>query len=219
MITGPIGFSLYLITDRKLVKNGGIADVCEAALAAAREAAPELGVAVQMREKDLTGRELYALGRELRAVCSKYGALLTVNDRIDVALACEADGVHLPADSFSPAEARRLLGPSKFIGVSTHSISDLERAEREGADFAVYGPVYTPVSKTGYGKPCGPDGLAEACRASALPVFALGGITAGRIGELRATGVSGVALIGAVFGAESPAAAARSLAEAIRANF
>ncbi len=211
-------FSLYLITDRKLVRGGDITRALAEALAAAREAAPEIGVAVQLREKELTGGELCALGREVRALCRRFGALLTVNDRVDVALACEADGVHLRADSFSPAEARRLLGPERLVGVSAHRVLDLERAEREGADFAVYGPVYAPLSKTGYGAPLGPKGLAEACRATNLPVFALGGVTAERIGELRGSGAAGVAVIGAVFGADSPAEATRSLLAAIRRN-
>lgn len=211
-------FSLYLITDRKLARGGGVVEACAQALSAARETAPDIGVAVQLREKDLTGRELYALGREFRAVCSRFGALLTVNDRIDVALACEADGIHLPADSFSPAEARRMLGPARLIGVSAHSVSDLEHAEREGADFAVYGPVYAPLSKAGSGAACGVDGLAEGCRATRLPVFALGGITVERTRELRASGAAGVAVIGAVFGADSPADATRALLRAIRDN-
>lgn len=211
-------FSLYLITDRKLVRGRDLAEALAEALAAAREAAPDMGVAVQLREKDLTGRELYALGREVRAVCSGFGALLTINDRVDVALACEADGVHLRGESFSPAEARRLLGPERLIGVSAHRVSDLDRAEREGADFAVYGPVYAPLSKTGYGTPCEASGLAQGCSATKLPVFALGGITAERIRELRGSGAAGVAVIGAIFGADSPADATRSVLAAIREN-
>lgn len=211
-------FSLYLITDRKLGRGGDIARTCAEALAAARVATPSIRIAVQLREKDSTARELCALGRELRAVCSRFGAFLTVNDRIDVALACEADGVHLPTDSFSPADARRLLGPGRLIGVSAHCISDLQRAEREGADFAVYGPVYAPLSKPCCGTPCGPKGFAEGCGATRLPVFALGGITAERISELRGSEAAGVAVIGAIFGANSPADASRALVTAIREN-
>lgn len=206
-MAGP-PFSLYLITDRKLAKSGIVA-ACEEALAAARPY--RLGIAVQLREKDLTARELYALAREMRAVCTRHGAMLLVNDRIDVALAVDADGVHLPADSIAPADARRLLGRFKLIGVSTHTVEEVKAAGESGADFVVFGPVYDPISKSAYGPATGIEGLRRACAASAVPVYALGGITADRIAEIRTTSAAGVAVIGAVFGTDSPRAAIRSI--------
>jgi thiamine-phosphate pyrophosphorylase len=170
---------------------------------------------VQLREKDLTGRELLALARELRTICTAHRALLLINDRIDVALACNADGVHLPADSFSVRDARELLGTSKLIGCSTHTIAEVESAGRAGADFIVFGPVYDPISKSAYGPAAGVEALRAACEASDIPVYALGGITADRIAELRETGIAGVAVIGSVFGADSPGDAARALQQAI----
>ncbi len=205
-------FSLILITDRRLVKNG-IAAACEEALAAARMY--RRGVAVQLREKDLGGRELLELALELRRVCTSHGAMLLVNDRIDVALAAGADGVHLPADSVAVADARRLLGPAKLIGVSTHSIAEVRAAAAAGADFAVFGPVYHPISKGAYGEAVGVEGLKKACAASTIPVYALGGITADRIPELSASGAAGVAVIGSVFGADSVGLAVRKLLQAI----
>jgi len=205
-------FSLYLITDRKLGK-GGLAAACEEALAAARMY--QRIVAVQLREKDLTGRELLALARELRRICTAHGALLLINDRIDVALACEADGVHLPADSLSVRDARELLGKSKLIGCSTHTIAEVEAANRAGANFVVFGPVYDPISKSAYGPAAGVDALRAVCEASDIPVYALGGITADRIAELSDTEIAGVAVIGSVFGADSPGAATRALLQAI----
>jgi thiamine-phosphate pyrophosphorylase len=203
---------LYLISDRKLAPRGLIA-ACEEALAAAQ--AFGRGIAIQLREKDLTGRELLELARELRKLCTHHGAKLIINDRIDVAIACDADGVHLPANSFAVADARKLLGPAKMIGCSTHSNDEVMAAGQAGADFIVFGPVFAPISKSGYGRAAGVEMLRAVCEASTIPVYALGGITAERIRELRDSGVSGVATIGSVFGADSIAAATRTLMKAI----
>lgn len=205
-------FSLYLITDRRIAK-AGIIEACEEALSAAR--VYRKIVAVQLREKDLSGRELLQLAREMRRICTAHGAMLLINDRADVALACDADGVHLPADSFAASDARRLLGPEKLIGVSTHSIDEISRAGEQGADFAVFGPVYRPISKDAYGPAAGVDGLRSACEASAIPVYALGGITPERLPELHGIDVAGVAVVGSIFGAESPGQATRELLQAM----
>jgi thiamine-phosphate pyrophosphorylase len=141
---------------------------------------------------------------------------MLVNERIDVALAAGADGVHLPSNGIEPADARRLLGPDKLIGVSTHQPSEIARAASQGADFAVFGPVFAPISKGAYAAPCGRDGLAAVCRDAPIPVFALGGITAARVSELAGAGAHGVALIGTVMGADDPAAAVHELLEALR---
>lgn len=205
-------FSLYLITDRGIAKSGIIA-ACEEALAAAR--VYRKIIAVQLREKDLSGRELLELGHELRRICTSHGAMLLINDRIDVALACDADGVHLPADSFGASDARRLLGPEKLIGASTHSVDEVKKAGDSGADFVVFGPVYRPISKDGYGPAAGLDGLRAACEASTIPVYALGGIDAERVRELHGIDVAGVAVVGSVFGADSPGQATRELLQAM----
>ncbi len=208
-------FSLYLITDRRLAKSPIVA-ACEEALAAAKQA--RLAVAVQLREKDLSARELYALARAMRIVCTRHGARLLVNDRIDVALAAEADGVHLPADSIDPADARRLLGRSKLIGVSTHTAEEVSAAAQAGADFVVFGPVYDPISKSAYGPATGIEGLRRACAAAQIPVYALGGITPERVAEAALAGAAGVAVIGSIFGAESPGEAMQTLARALNSR-
>jgi thiamine-phosphate pyrophosphorylase len=213
-IARPVGFRLYLITDRKLPGSGDLIEVCEQALAATSDRPGS--IAIQLREKDLDGRALCELALRLRAVCSRYAAPLIINDRIDVALAADADGVHLPASSFSPAEARRLIGESRLIGISTHRTDEVARAASEGADFAVYGPVFKPVSKPGYGATSGAEGISAACRVAAgLPVYALGGITAERVHRLAGTGLAGAAALGAVIGGKSPGAAARALLDAV----
>jgi len=212
-----VSFKLYLITDRRVVRNGDLLSACECSLAMARDIAQPGTVALQLREKDLPARELLELALRLREICSRNGALLIVNDRVDVAIAADADGVHLPFDSIGVSMARKLLPEDRVIGVSTHSPPDVAGAAREGADFAVFGPVFDPISKTATGSPWGPAGLAAACRAGAIPVFALGGITPERARAILGNSDSpaGVAAIGAIFGAESPAGATAAMLTAL----
>lgn len=214
---GRVGFRLYLITDRRVVRGGDLVAACAAAIAAA----PRGAVALQLREKDLPARELYQLARRLREICSRSGVPLIVNDRVDVALAADADGVHLPFDSVGVSMARKLLGADRLIGVSSHSPPDVANAAREGADFAVFGPVFDAISKPAAGPAWGASGLEAACAAGAIPVFALGGITPERARALFATPApaasrpAGVATIGAVFGADSPALAVTEMLAAM----
>ena len=193
---------LYFVTDRTQTANQSLTDVVHAAL--------DGGVrAVQLREKDLEGRELYALAEQLRALTLRYQAHLLVNDRLDVALAVEADGVHLGQHSFAVKNARRLLGAGKLIGVSTHSRQEITAAQ--GADFIVFGPVYYTPSKADYGEPQGLDRLRAAVAHSAMPVFAIGGIKTGRVPEVLETGAHGIAMISAISAAPDPTQAAREL--------
>ena len=197
-----LNFNLYFVTDRKQTANRPLADVVQAAL--------DGGVrAVQLREKDLEGRELYALAERLRALTRRYQARLLVNDRLDVALAVEADGVHLGQNSFAVKDARRLLGAEKLIGVSTHSQHEIAAAQE--ADFLVFGPVYYTPSKAAYGEPQGLDRLRAAVAHSAVPVFAIGGIKTGRVAEVLETGAHGIAMISAISAATDPAQAAQAL--------
>jgi thiamine-phosphate pyrophosphorylase len=220
-----VGFKLYLISDRKLAAaHGGLLAVAEAALSAASAtAAGASAIALQLREKDLAARELYELARALRERCSRYGASLIVNDRIDVALAANADGVHLPADSFAVADARALIGPSRLVGVSAHEVCEVAAATAAGANFAVFGPVYDPLSKAPYGPARGAEFLGAGCQAAnGMPLYALGGITAARVRELAGAAAlkdrgrpAGVAVIGAVMGADDAAGATRALISAL----
>jgi thiamine-phosphate pyrophosphorylase len=215
-----VGFRFYLITDRKIVRSRSVIDACEAALNAAREAAPPGAVALQLREKDLDAREVYDLACRLREITRRVGAPLIINERVDIAIASNADGVHLPFESIGASAARKLLGPDRLIGVSTHSEPDVVSAWREGqADFVVFGPVYEPISKGAYGSVHGPHRLFEVCDAASIPIFALGGISPPRAGELfadpRARKLAGVAAIGSILGADSPARAMREMLAAL----
>lgn len=199
-----VDFNLYLITDRRQVPGGDLLSAVRAALRG--------GVrAVQLREKDLTARELLSSARELRSLTREFGTKLLINDRIDLALAVAADGVHLGGHSLPVAEARALLGPTKLIGLSTHHQEEIFRAARDGADFVTFGPVYFTPSKASYGAPVGLDALRQACADAPLPVFPLGGVNATRIPELIAAGCSRAACIGAVLAASAPENAARDL--------
>lgn len=173
--------------------------------------------AVQLREKDLNARELLALARSLLPLCRQHGARLLINDRIDVALAAEADGVHLPASSFAGADARRLLR-RRLLGVSAHTIAEVAEAAGAGADFVVLGPIYTTPSKASYGPPLGLAILAEAVRRVPIPVLALGGITREHVSAVCGQGAAGIAVIRAICAAPEPTAAAAELrAELLRA--
>lgn len=200
-----VDFNLYLITDRRSLPAGRT-------LIAQVRAALEGGVrAVQLREKDLPAAALYPLALELRTLTHDFGARLLINDRIDVALAVGADGVHLGGHSLPIAAARALLGPQRLIGVSTHRRDELHTAAASGADFVTFGPIYPTPSKLPFGPPLGVAALAAACSCPPLPVFALGGITAARLAELRSAGCGRVAAIGAILHTDDPSAAARNL--------
>jgi thiamine-phosphate pyrophosphorylase len=188
------------VTDRRATAGRPLAAVVERCLEAGLSA-------VQLREKDLTGVELLDLARTLRDVTARHDAWLLVNDRVDVALAVEADGVHLPEAGLPPAAARRLVGPDRLVGVSTHSAESLDAAQAGGADFVFFGPVYDTPHKRAWGAPQGTAALAAACRRARVPVLAIGGVTAERVPELADAGAAGVAVIRALLDAADPAAA------------
>ena len=204
----PADWGVYLVTDRAQTNSRSLLDVVDAALRGGIRA-------VQLRERDLTGREQLALAEPLRLLTRRYAAALLINDRIDVALACDADGVHLPGDSFAVADARALLGARRLIGVSTHSPTEVAAAAAAGADFAVFGPLYDTPSKRAFGAPLGLAALPTARAAAPLPLLAIGGIDTDRVAAVRAGGADGVAVIRAVLAASDPQqAAARLVARA-----
>jgi len=210
-IPNPREWGLYLVTDRAQTHGRNLLDVVDRALAG--------GVrAVQLREKDLPTLDLYRLAEKLLPRTQAAGAALLINDRVDVALALGADGVHLTRRSLPPAEARALLGPSRILGISCHAVAEVEEAAAGGADFVVLGPIFETPSKRPYGPPLGTSLLREARTRTALPLVAIGGISPGRVPEVMAAGAHGVAVISAVIAAPDPAAAARELLAAVAAS-
>jgi thiamine-phosphate pyrophosphorylase len=196
---------LYLITDRHATAGRPLTGVVRAALGGLPPAARG-SVAVSLREKDLEARALLQLARELRDVTAPAGAKLFVNDRVDVALAAGADGVHLGGRSLSPADVAR-VAPGLMVGVSTHGRSQVgDAAGHANVAFAVFGPVYDTPSKRAYGPPVGLGALRDA-NAAGLPLLALGGVTPERASECLGAGAFGIACIRAVLEAADPAEA------------
>jgi thiamine-phosphate pyrophosphorylase len=201
-------FSLYLITNRHQTGGRPLTEVVRRSL--------EGGVrAVQLREKDLSGAALYRLAVELRRLTSDFDARLIINDRLDIALAAEADGVHIGVNSLPLAAVRRVLGQGKIIGYSAHAIDEALRAQADGADFVTYGPVYPTPSKAAYGVPCGVENLADAVSALEIPVIGLGGISQANITEALSANMQGIAVISAILAAADPRVAAASLLKKI----
>lgn len=201
-------FRLYLATDRARTAGRPLLQVVEAALQGGVDA-------VQLREKDLSTAALCDLASRLRALTRRYGARLLINDRIDVALAVGADGIHLPVNSFAASDARRVLGAQALIGVSTHSLEQAEAATAGSADFIVFGPVFETPSKREFGPPVGLPALARVSAKTAAPVFAIGGITVDRVESVCRCGARGVAVISAILEADDPRAAASALRAAL----
>ncbi|MEO1003419.1 MAG: thiamine phosphate synthase [Cyanobacteria bacterium J06638_7] len=203
---------LYLIT----AAVPGLEQVVAAALAA--------GVRLlQYRAKEgsagphgtpLSDAERLRQARGLRQLCDRHQALFLINDRIDLALAVDADGVHLGQDDLPSALARRLLGPERLIGRSTHALEQLRQAQAEGCDYVGVGPVNATPTKPGR-EPVGLAYVREAAAASAIPCFAIGGITAAAVPALLQAGASRVAVVRAITAASDPAAASRELLAAL----
>lgn len=190
--------SIYLITDRHQVPR-------DQDFFATIEQLLQAGLRmIQLREKDLPPSELLSMAQQLRDLTRRYDSLLLINDRIDIAKAVDADGVHLRQTSMPADTARGLLGREKLIGVSTHTEEEINRAVNQGADFITFGPVYYTPSKATYGFPKGLTELRTACELSSVPVYALGGIKTTNTPATLATGVHGVAVISALLATPTP---------------
>ena len=200
---------LTLVTDRRQTRDRELVAVVGDCLAAGLRA-------VQIREKDLTASELARLCRALREPTRAAGALLIVNDRVDVALAVEADGVQRTGTSLPLADIRAVADKRLRVGASVHSLAEALEAEQDGADWIVFGPIYDTPSKRAWGPPQGLAPLARVAQSVRIPVIAIGGITVERVRQVRETGAHGVAVISAILGADSPAEATRAFLERLR---
>jgi thiamine-phosphate pyrophosphorylase len=203
----PEGFGrLHVITDP--TGPHPVIEVVEAALAAG---AP----VIQVRQKSGTDRDRLAAVEAVLGRCRATGATCLVDDRVDLALAAGADGVHLGADDLPVTVARRVLGPEATIGATTRDPDDARAAEADGADYLGVGPTHPTDTKHVGHPPLGEDGVAEVARSVGIPVVAIAGVDVASARRLRALGVTGVAVIGAVSRAEDPQAACTALLEAV----
>ncbi len=201
-----IDYSLYLVTDRGILKGR---DLCEAV-----EAAVKGGVTViQLREKDAGSREFYDTALKVKAVAARYGILFIINDRLDIALAVDADGLHIGQQDLPVELVRRMLGKDKILGYSVSSVEEALYGVTAGADYLGAGPVYPTGSKLDAVSPIGTDMLREIVQAVSIPVVAIGGIGAGNIKEIKACGAAGASVISAILGCDEVEGAAKTLSD------
>jgi thiamine-phosphate pyrophosphorylase len=202
--------ALHVLTDREWSRGRDMLSVAAAALDGG-------ATVIQLRHKTASTRLLIEEGLALRALTRERGALLIVNDRIDVALAVEADGAHVGQDDMPAQLARRLLGPERILGVSAANIGEAEEAVAGGADYLGVGPIFPSLGKADAGPTTGVHLLTELAQRYTTPLVAIGGITAENAPEVVRAGAAGVAVITAVVYAENITAASRQLRLAIDA--
>lgn len=204
-------WDLYLVTDRDLAQGRPLPDVVAAALRAGT-------TAVQLREKALDTRAFIKEARQVQAWTRALGVPLIINDRVDVALAVEADGVHLGQNDMPYAEARRLLGPDRIIGLSVESVADAEAAEDWDVQYLGVSPIYLTSTKTELETALGLEGLRQIRAVSRHPLVAIGGMNADTIAGAIQAGADGVAVVSALCSAPDPEAMARQLARQIQCS-
>lgn len=195
--------TLYAVTDRAWTGRQSLYEQVESALKG--------GVTcVQLREKNLDQAAFLAEAWEIRALCGAYGVPFLINDNVDVALQCGADGVHVGQADMAAGDVRRAVGSGMIVGVSAHSVAQALEAVRSGADYLGVGAVFATATKAD-ASVLSRETLQEICRAVDVPVVAIGGINRDNLPELAGSGVDGVALVSAIFGAQDIEAACRSL--------
>lgn len=201
---------LLAVTDRHVIR-GDYLDAVERALEGGTSA-------ILLREKELPALELYTLAVKIRERTRAHAAKLIISDRMDVALAAGADGVHLGWKSLPIAAVRQAVGTTLLIGFSAHTLKEAEKAQAQGAQYLTFSPIFATPSKKGLVSPVGIEGLLAVTSRIALPVIALGGITPEVVPECLAAGARGVAAIRSIFGARDIRAAARECAAAFESN-
>jgi thiamine-phosphate pyrophosphorylase len=204
-----LDLSLYLVVGREDTMGRPIKEVVLDAVHG--------GVtAVQLREKHASTRDFVDQARALTALLRPFGVPLIINDRVDVALAAGADGVHVGQDDMSAADARRLVGPDVIVGLSITTLAEAESADLSAVDYVGVGPVFDTPTKLDAAPPLGIAGTTKVCHVLSLPSVAIGGINCDNAARVRATGVDGIAVVSAICSAASPADAARRLVIASR---
>lgn len=199
-----MNFDLYVITDEVIAGGRSHAGIAQQAVLGGADI-------IQLRDKSMSCRELVVVGREIVGITRKAGAVFLVNDRMDVAIACGADGVHLGQDDMRVSNARQLAPPGFIIGVSVGTVGEAEEAEQEGADYVALSPTFSTASKSNAGPGYGLDRLREIRRAVSLPIIAIGGISRQNVQGVIAAGADGIAVISAVVASRDITGAAREI--------
>jgi thiamine-phosphate pyrophosphorylase len=200
--------SVYLITDRGLCLGRDLIEVVGEAMAGG-------ATMVQLREKHCGSREFVEVGRALKKLLAPAGVPLIVNDRVDVALAMDADGVHVGQSDIHPVDVRRLIGPDKILGLSIENEDHMRDAEGLPVDYYGVGPVYATSTKPDAPAPMGLDGFTRLRGMTSLPVVAIGGMDASNTAAAIAAGAQGVSVVSAICSADSPRDAARAIKQAV----
>ena len=206
---GRLDLDLYVILDRTASRGRDLREILDGVIAGG-------GRLVQYREKEWPSRRCLPLLEDLRQRAKQAGVSFIVNDRLDLALAAEADGLHLGQDDLPASVARRLLPSAMFLGVSTHSLAEARQAEQDGADYVAVGSIYPTATKPQF-QLVGPDLLRAIRPQVKVPLVGIGGITADNAARVIEAGADGVAVISAVCGARDPAEVTRLLLDRIRA--
>lgn len=202
-------FSVYLVTDKTLARGRTTYEIVEAAVRG--------GVScVQLREKTCSTREFVEEALAVRDLLARHKIPLIINDRVDVALAIKADGVHLGQKDLSCRMARELLPDKMIIGISAESLNDAIAAEKDGADYIGVSPIYATPTKTDTEQPLGLEGLREIKAAVYTPLVGIGGLNAENAEKVIRNGADGVAVVSAIVSADDPASATRRLCEVVR---
>ncbi|MGE5257746.1 MAG: thiamine phosphate synthase [Hyphomicrobiales bacterium] len=208
MTRSQVDYSLYLVTDRGLSRGRATLDIVRAAVRG--------GVTcVQLREKTCSTREFIAEALAIRDFLKSHDIPLIINDRVDVALAVGADGVHLGQTDMPLAMARSVLGRSHIIGISAESLRDAAEAEAGGADYLGVSPIFATATKTDTAAPLSLEGLRAIRRTVKLPLIAIGGVGASNAADVMASGADGVAVVSAIVTAADPEFAAREIARQV----
>jgi len=189
-------FHLYVITGEQFHPGRGYLEVMEEAILGGADI-------IQLREKNKSKKELLEMARELKKLTTKYDIPFIVNDHIDIALAVDADGIHLGQDDLPLAEARRIMGPNKIIGISTHALEEAIEAEKNGADYIGVGPVYETKSKVDVVDPVGLGYVQEVVKHTTIPFVAIGGIKLHNLEQVLQAGAKSICVISAIVGAEN----------------
>lgn len=199
-----IDYSLYLVTDRGLARGRSTPEIVTAAVQGGT-------TVVQLREKDCSSREFIEQSLAIKEFLKDHGVPLIINDRVDVAMAVKADGVHLGQTDMPLGLAKKILGDRMIIGISAGSVQDAIQAEKGGADYLGVGPIYATPTKTDTAPPLGLKGLREIRKAVRLPLVGIGGLSRNNAAEVIRNGAEGVAVVSAIVAAEDPEVAAREL--------